>query len=305
MSKLTVDLQSLLSWGRPWHATCRSMNGAMSKWIGRGFIAPVSQSRGTLRLTCERTLVYVWKIMCVVVAMMMLATQLAEARPLSGPYQVAMSKNPELCNYMAILINGDMSKIGVVRYSDHRVFNAIHWEIMSLPYPGLTESAYFDIKNNGRKSLVLRESSSLSGIDEESLFIYPGTLVPANVLVDVQKLPGSKVRMGTLKTTHNGVTESWQSFITLNELPKAFQEKYFSEQRRYFPYNKSPALPVMGPYFVLRPFVWKGTYYLSITEQGPPGLDRYPKWFLIAKYLHGEDIEHICYLDNPTIHVNY
>lgn len=280
------------------------MKGVISKWIGRDLIGSVDRSRWGLRLRCERTLVYVWKIMCVVVAMM-LATQLAEARSVAGPYQVVMSKNPALCSYMARLINRDMSKVGVVRYSDHRVFNAIHWEIMSLPYPGLTESAYFDIKNNGKKYLVLRESSSLSGIDEEALFIYPGTLVPANVLVDVQKLPGSKVRMGTLKTTHDGVTESWQSFITLNELPKAFKEKYFAEQRRYFPYNKSPALPVMGPYFVLRPFVWKGTYYLSITEQGPPGLDRYPKWFLIAKYLHGEDIEHICYFDNPTIHVNY
>ena len=280
--------------------------GAIMKWIGGVFDRFDDRSTWSSRWRYGRTLVCLGLVACVGIAMM-LATQLAEARSVSGPYQVVMSKNPELCNYMANLINGDMSKIGVVRYDDHLIFRQIKWRgsPASVSVGLSTESAYIDTKNDGKKYLVFRVTSMLSGMLIDSLFIYSGQLLPKNVLIEGEKIQGTTLRRYSLKPTPDEINPFERSVIRLNELPAAFKEKYFAEQRKYFPYNKAPSLPVMGPYFALRPFVWEGTYYLSVSEQGPPGLDRYPKWFLIAKYLHGEDIQHICYLDNPKVHVNY
>jgi uncharacterized protein len=182
-------------------------------------------------------------------------------------YILLMSKDEKLCNTMLVLYNGDMKTYESIRYDEHEMYTEINWQNddeLELKH------AFFDINNDGKNELIIKFVGRLRGYDIDHLLIYSAD---SNVLSKLK--PGAGGLHGLFDTPNQLFSIGNQIYL-LKDLPK------------------SPEVAWVGGRFVLNPFLWEGTSYISMT-------DLTPRWIVIAKYKQSEEMQDICYFFNPNI----
>lgn len=197
--------------------------------------------------------------------------RIAKLNEIEG-YALVMSKDTKLCNAMLALYNEDMKAYKRIRYDQHEMFTNI-WEPVDVdeanhPTYGCLQywRGIFDINNDGKNELVIKQSACLSGILTDSLYIYPDNS-------DVLSFNPKSGKLNPLKDTDNKLGE--HEVYYLKDLPKTSEAW-------------------IGGHFVLNPFIWEGASYISMTDQ-------MPRWIVIAKYKQAEEMQDICYFSNPNI----
>lgn len=179
-------------------------------------------------------------------------------------YILEMSKDDKLCNAMLALYNEDMKTYNSIRYDQHEIFASIKWQAdkeLELKH------AFFDINNDGDNELVIKDHGMLSGRSVDTLFIYPA---------DSDIFSKLKPRwMPELFDTPNQLFSTNNNTYDLKALPKT--SEFW-----------------VGVSFVLEPFIWKGTSYISMTD------DR-PRWIVVAKYKQAAELQDICYFFDANI----
>jgi hypothetical protein len=191
---------------------------------------------------------------------------------LAGPYELAMSKNQELCETVLNLYNEDMDSSGKIQYDMHEIFKAIRWQPFDLnekKYPTYgcryVKQAQFDMNNDGKDDLVVKYSGCFRDNLTDSLFIFPSD---SDILLHLRPGQGG---LAPLFHTSNKVD---RNIYALTQL-------------------KDGNRPLIGGIFVLHPFIWESTSYLSMT-------DLRQEWIVIAKYKQAEELQDICYFHGPA-----
>lgn len=194
-------------------------------------------------------------------------------------YDIVMSKNKKLCNYMVSLYNADMKTYGEIKYSVHSIFSRIGWEdINSLgPDPFVVpQKAIFDINNDGKKELVIKTNSPVFKAFVDELFIFP---ITSNVISKLK--PGSRGKRA-LFDTKNILFRNYKIYY----LNQASENDLVGNEKNHK--SKQDITASIGPSFVLNPFILDGETFISMTD-----LDS--EWFVIGKYKKQGEMQDICY----------
>jgi uncharacterized protein len=181
-------------------------------------------------------------------------------------YKLVMSKDAKLCNAMLGLYNEDMKSIGRIKYEEHEIFSNIKWvndDDLDLKH------AIFDINNDGKKELVIESTRGYHGIENDHFVIFPAE---SDVLSKLKPGPGGWMPMAD---NPNRFFSAHNNVYNLKELPE----------------SREAAVDV---YFIIHPFIWGGTSYISLT-------DITPEWIVIAKYLKAEELQDVCYFYDKNI----
>ena len=188
-------------------------------------------------------------------------------------YKLVMSQDKQLCESMLAIFNADMKKERVLEYEKHKEF--VVWEPVdtgrsqSDSYCSHELKQTFDINIDGTDELVIRTRSCYQSQLTDSLYIFP--------------LGSNIVELLKASTPHvSGTTGDKIAFQTY-ELKK-------------MPGVKSVAqAPGIYTIVTLEPFKFKGIFYVSMT-------DLRQEFIVIAKYLHGEELDDVCYfLGKPLV----
>jgi len=190
-------------------------------------------------------------------------------------YTLAMSKEKVLCKNLLNLFNEDVRQQGELTYQ-HEAFTRIQWEtitsIYDERYPShscdLLQRANFDIDNDGHNNLVLKHSGCLHDLMNDDLFVFPED---SDIISRLTPGPGGLSDM----------------FASANRFPPTSNGYDLKAAKG----NKGALPPNIGPIFVLQPFLWERTFYISVT-----GLER--DWVVIAKYRQTDSVEDICYFNS-------
>jgi hypothetical protein len=181
-------------------------------------------------------------------------------------YTLIMNQDEPLCQHMLAIFNADMKKERMLLYEKHKEF--VVWERVDTGesqidrYCRQTLQQTFDINNDGTDELVLRIRSCFQSQFRDFLYIFPRNSNATELLKD----PNSHV----LDTTKDRL--EFQTY-DLKKMPDV----------------KSVAqLPGLYTILTLEPFQFKRTFYVSMT-------DLRQEFIVIAKYLHGEELDDVCY----------
>ncbi len=181
-------------------------------------------------------------------------------------YRMVMSEDKRFCQHMLAIFNGDLKKYGALLYEKHKEF--IVWEPVDTgevkidKYCSQTLKQTFDINNDGTDELVIRTRSCYQSQLTDSLYIFP--------------LNSNIVELLKAATPHAfGATSDglWAMTYELKKMPGV----------------KSGALfPGIHTIITLEPLKFGQTFYVSMT-------DLRQEFIVIAKYLRGEELEHVFY----------
>jgi hypothetical protein len=180
-------------------------------------------------------------------------------------YTLVMSKDKTVCTRMLAIFNADMKKERALMYEEHKEF--VVWEpvdtgeLLLDKYCSQTLKQAFDINNDGTDELVIRRRHCFQSQLTDRLYIFP---LDSNA-VELLKDPNAHV----LDTT--GDRLEFQTY----ELKKMPGTKAGAQ----FPGVSRPTL---------EPFIFGQTFYVSMT-------DLRQEFIVIAKYLHGEELDDVCY----------
>ena len=225
----------------------------------------------------------------------------------AGPYILVMSKNKALCESMLGLYNKDMDTYGRIDYDSHERFSRINWQRIDdlhKPHvPPTTRWAIFDINNDGKDELVIKQTWTRNYLLEESLYIFPAD---SDVLL---KLKSGQGGMKELFDDSNMIFSYKNIIYYLKDLPDSLQKKILAYKLKHLPkylkkanikdLRKDLSKARIAGSFVLWPFSWHGTTYISMT-------DRNPEWIVVGKYKQAEDVQDICYFyDHSHRFINY
>lgn len=213
----------------------------------------------------------------------------------AGPYSLAMSKDKALCESMLSLYNKDMKTYGRINYDAHEIFSRIKWENIDKdnPFPMLNSwlRADFDINNDGKDETVVKFSGRVQAANLDTLYIYPGGS-------DIFSKNTDTGKRGRLLETPNMLFEGYHSLHYLKHVPKLLQEKILTYKLKHLPkylkkvnvndLRRDIGKPYIAGSFVLQPFIWHGTTYISITN-------RHPEWIVVGKYKQAKEVQDICY----------
>ncbi len=200
-------------------------------------------------------------------------------------YVLVMSKEDNVCQYMLKLYNEDLKKYGEVRYDEHEEFTAIKWEEKryyttrhgkkdySIMDYGSVIISRFDINNDGKEEIIVKEEGSLKGILSENLYYFKGE--DSDYFkdeFDIKILYNKAIR----KLAFTG------GFYDLKELPQ-------------FLYLGIGGKEVKGHYllaghFYINPFAFKETYYIDMKDNEEIG-----NFLVILKYTKDNQIKDVCY----------
>lgn len=190
-----------------------------------------------------------------------------------GPYKLVMSRDRDLCTTMLSVFNQDIDEQGQLRY-DHEVFTRISWKTLDLGGRRyecrLIRHSILDINNDGGEDLLIKYSGCLRSQLSDGLFVFPRE---SDVL---SKLKPGQGGLTPLFQTPNKFDRTGNMY-TLAELDPAQNEG----QRA-----------AIGGVFILQPFIFGKTVYVSMT-------DLYPEWIVIAKYLKEDHFQDVCYFRGP------
>lgn len=250
----------------------------------------------------SKLLGYVCGLVCVFTPIV-LVSQVAKAQTTTGPYKVLMSSENSLCNYMAKIYNADAKSYGSIQYDKHRIFNHIpwSWQPRTKKFPIFTPTfrrAIFDIRNDGKKELVLQTDLMLNGIDGIHIYVYsPDSDILTRVDSNKHVLPDEKkhgIFAGASEYFLKDVPRSSEQWV------KAYEHRYVSQAKWTYGYIKNRGGKPWGlepfldtHYLDIQPFRWHGVNYLSMTQVGS-------RWLVISKFAQPGQLHDICYLYTTT-----
>jgi hypothetical protein len=181
-------------------------------------------------------------------------------------YKLVMSQDKDLCAHMLAIFNADMKKERALLYEEHKEF--VVWEPID---PGRSPSdsycrqelkQIFDINNDGTDELVIRTRHCFQSQLADDLYIFP---LHGNA-IELLKDPKSQV-LSTTEDRLNAMTYDLTKMPGIKSVAQA---------------------PGLHTIITLEPFKFKGTFYVSMT-------DLRQEFIVIAKYLHGEQRDDVCY----------
>jgi hypothetical protein len=189
-------------------------------------------------------------------------------------YRLVMSKDKELCQTVLKFFNADMQRYKEIRYDDD-IFLAIKWKSFKIEEETygceFLSSAIFDINNDGADDLVVKRRACLRGNLSDSFYVFP---------------PDSDV-LSKLEPGPNG----WSRLF---ETPNQFHRTGHAYELGDSATKAREGVPQgIGGIFVIHPFLWKNTAYVSMT-------DFHQDWIAIAKYLRGEEFQDVCYFHGKS-----
>jgi hypothetical protein len=189
-------------------------------------------------------------------------------------YRLVMSKDKELCQTVLNFFNADMKRYKEIHYDDD-IFQVVKWKAIDLGEETygcyFLSHAMFDINNDGKNDLVIKERGCLSNILIDKMFVFPQD---SDVL--------SRIHVGL------GGGEA------LDQTKNKFFEINTSHPLEGLSFAESQGLPQGVGGNVLHPFVWKNTAYVSMTDFDP-------EWIVIAKYLEQQKFQDVCYFRGKKI----
>ncbi|MEW6246286.1 MAG: hypothetical protein AB1555_06190 [Nitrospirota bacterium] len=189
-------------------------------------------------------------------------------------YRLVMSKDKELCQTVLTLFNADMKRYKEIRYDDD-IFRAISWKSVDLGEQTygcyFLSHAMFDINNDGREDLVIKQRSCLRDILVDKLFVFPQD---SDVLSRIHAGPGGGE--------------------ALDQTKNRFFEINAGHSLEGLSFAESQGLPQGIGGTVLHPFLWKNKAYVSMTDFDP-------EWIVIARYLEQQKFQDVCYFRGRKI----
>ncbi len=197
-------------------------------------------------------------------------------------YTSEMSKNDDVCSHMLSIFNQNGKKYGATKLAAHSEFSFLPWMELegginvsgSLRY----KEIIFDINNDGKKDVVIKQIGFLNSVESDNLFIY---LLASSELNLMKEKNRDKYLIGKLEYTG--------SFYNLKELPP------FIISRGQFKGKKT--YQAFGGMFGIHPVKFKNHYYISIskrTKNWVPGTIEHGLWQVIEKY-EDNALNDICY----------
>jgi hypothetical protein len=216
-------------------------------------------------------------------------------------YVLVMSKDDDVCLHMSQILNSDLKKHGEIRFKAHPEFTAIKWEQKrrycinerkerEKDYDCLgTGTAFlssFDINNDGKaETVVWSRDRGLHAISSDNIFVFKKeeAALFKDGIEDTQKT--YKRAMFSL-----GMTSFEDAFrgntYSLKEIPPVKVTPELGTGKTVKTYN------FLGGWFYFNPFVYKGTYYVTMTDWVP--LAR-KDWLVILQCTPDNQVKDVCY----------
>jgi hypothetical protein len=195
-----------------------------------------------------------------------------------------MSKDTKLCNEMDKIFNQTKRVSGNFLSNKYSIAwqNVLgaHW-------------ARFDVENDGADELVFKVSSNLNGMSSENLFILPPNSDLLSKFNLLESSGNTSIPKELLDTTNKFDPQEYY----LKELPQSFKKAMIDDARKQLPNSIRDKInadyrPVIAGSFVLDPFDFENTIYISLT-------DLLSNWIVVGKYNQPDEIEDFCYFYNP------
>lgn len=207
-------------------------------------------------------------------------------------YVLVMSKEDNVCQHMLKLYNEDLRKYGEVKYDEHKEFQAIKWEKKRYfqmlegekDYLGALISR-FDINNNGKEEIVVIGETYLRSISFDTLYFFKkedSGYFKDDFDVKIFDKAIGKVGMGGAGFMSN--------FYDLKELPQFLYIGVGDKEAK--------AHYSLAGYFYIKPFIFKGTYYIDMKDEDPLRFEdtsEPKKWLVVLKYTKDNQPKDICY----------
>jgi hypothetical protein len=178
----------------------------------------------------------------------------------SDPYtfEMVMSKDEVLCPAVMAQLNRDLDQFKEIRYASHKALPAVKWKRMNELNSNFNEDkpfskwqwAKFDINNDHRIDLVVRQSSNDEAGPNDVYFIFDGSYQGLKHVRSFQQF------MDAYRKVSTGFVHTTAGYI-LRELPPPNPAVEYEEIERLY---------------AITPFVYKGVTYLHI-DQAQPGTD--------------------------------
>jgi len=119
--------------------------------------------------------------------------------PGSHTYQLAMSRDRQLCRHMMKIFNEDLMKYGYEQYDEHEEFRRIQWrqarfysQVDARTEYRDVQGALFDINNDGVPDFVVRWAASLRGVLNDGLYVLASEAANRADKLENRELFGSK-----------------------------------------------------------------------------------------------------------------
>ena len=174
----------------------------------------------------------------------------------SDPYtfEMVMSKDEALCPAVMAQLNRDLDQFKEIRYASHKALPAVKWKRMNELNSNFNEDkpfskwqwAKFDINNDHRIDLVVRQSSNDEAGPNDVYFIFHGGYQGLKQVRNFQQFMDAFRKAGTGEILTNG--------YILRELP---------------PPNPAVEYEWIDRLYAITPFVYKGVTYLHIDQADP------------------------------------
>ncbi len=212
----------------------------------------------------------------------------------TGEYVLVMSKEDNVCQHMLKIYNADLKKYGEVRYDEHEEFTAIKWEEKKYyrvregkkeypVYPYATNitvlMSRFDINNDGKEEVVIKDAGMVFSIITENLFYFKGE----DSAYFKEKEFDIKILYNNATGRVGGGADFERSVYYLKKLPQIYIGIIGGKEA----YSHYP----VGPHFYVNPFNFKGAYYIDMKDMQRSS----NKWLVILKYAKDNQIKDICY----------
>ena len=216
---------------------------------------------------------------------------------LADEYVLVMSKDDNVCQHMHRLYNDDLKKYGEIKYDQHAEFNAIEWEDKKFyrivgdkkEYPKepiesktTVQISYYDINNDGKKEIVIKDEGSYKGIPSDNLHFFK------NEDVSLFQEDAFDIKILYNKATGN-IRSGGRNTYELKELPEFIYSGIDDKDTNAY-YS-------LGAYIYINPFSFAGTYYLNVKDDVPFDFKKMysGKFLVILKYTKENQIKDICY----------
>ena len=210
-----------------------------------------------------------------------------------------MSKNDDVCQNMMKVLNEDLRQYGEIKFDQHGEFAAIKWEEKrryrinekgekdygNVYTKGPELFSMFDINNDMLKEVVVKSvSGGLKGIPSDTINVFRGE--------DIEYFKdGIETTQGTYSRTIAGfgiMGPFLNNGYELREIPPAQIMPRLGTKKNV------PIYHFLGGWFYFNPFLYKGVYYVTMTDWQPYESE-INKWFVILKLNPDNQIKDICY----------
>ncbi len=211
----------------------------------------------------------------------------------SDEYVLVMSKDDKVCQHMLKIYNQDLKDFGdrEINFEQHEEFKAIRWEKKDyswkiyLSYTGILQVAKFDINNDGKREIVLKQGDKgLKGEPSDQIYIFHEKDIDTSgdEIVFTEELTNEAIDIlgGAL-----GRGRAFKANVyTLKELP-VFEILNINGKELPIRYS-------LGGWFHFHPFLYNGKYFTSMHDWFP-GIET--KWEVILQYNKENELRDICY----------